>query len=119
MGLFNPQIADQALAVVSMMDFDRRDEVMQKITENGTMYQKLQQMYQLILQLAEMVSDFSGRQDLLMAVQNIMGTGPAMTAVDVNPKKKITTNSLGEMINNDGSMAGQARARTATSTEVR
>lgn len=119
MGLFNPQIADQALAVVTMMDFDRRDEVMQKITENGTMYQKLQQMYQLILQLAEMVSDFSGRQDLLMAVQNIMGTGPAMTAVDVNPKKKITTNSLGEMINNDGSMAGQARARTATSTEVR
>ena len=31
MGLFNPQLADQALAVVSMMDFDRREEVIKKI----------------------------------------------------------------------------------------
>ena len=65
MGLFNPQIADQAAVVVDMMDFDRKDEVMKKISENGTMYQKLQQMGQLVMQLAAMVTDFSQRPDLL------------------------------------------------------
>ncbi len=37
-GFFNPQISDQALACIEMMDFDRKDFVMQKIAENGTMY---------------------------------------------------------------------------------
>ena len=53
------------LDVYKRQDFDRRDEVMKKIQENGTMYQKLQQMTQLLMQLAAMVTDFSGRPDLL------------------------------------------------------
>ena len=56
MGLFNPQLADQALAVVSMMDFDRREEVIKKISENGTMYQEIQQLQQILAQLAPMVA---------------------------------------------------------------
>lgn len=118
MGLFNPQIADQALAVVEMMDFDRRDEVMKKISENGTMYQKLQQMMQLLVQLAAMVTDFSGRPDLLEAVQNITGIEPAMTGIRVNPNQNMTINSLGEMKRSDTSTAGKARDRAVSATEV-
>ena len=40
-----------------MMDFDRKDEVLKKIEENGTMYQQIQQMQQLLIQLAGMVLD--------------------------------------------------------------
>ena len=45
-----------------MMDFDKRDEVIKKISENGTMYQKLQQMGQVLEQLAAMVTDYTGRK---------------------------------------------------------
>lgn len=119
MGIFNPQIADQAKAVVSMMDFDRRDEVLQRIEENGTMYQKLQQMQQLLVQLAGMVSDFSGRPDLLETVNAMVGQdNVAMTGINVSNRDSIKTNSLGQAVNADDSTAGKARARVQESTEV-
>jgi len=52
MGFFHPQMVDQALACIEMMDFDGKDTVMQKISQNGTMFQKLQQYMQLIMMLA-------------------------------------------------------------------
>lgn len=119
MGLFNPQIADQALAVVEMMDFDRRDEVLKKISENGTMYQKLQQMTQLLMQLAAMVTDFSGRPDLLETIQNLIGEEPGMTDIRVNPGQNVKTNSIGDVMGHDNSTAGKARDKAASATEVR
>lgn len=38
-GFFNPQLADQALACLDMMDFDRKEFIMQKIAQNGAMFQ--------------------------------------------------------------------------------
>ena len=40
-GFFNPQMADQALACLDMMDFDRKQFVMQKVAQNGGMYQQI------------------------------------------------------------------------------
>ena len=118
MGVFNPQIADQAKAVISMMDFDRKDEVLQKIEENGTMYQKIQQLQQLVVQLAGMVSDFSGRPDLMEAVNAMVGQDNiAMTGINVN-SRNVKTNSLGEAVNADQGTAGKARSRVQESTEV-
>ncbi len=54
-GLFQPQMADQALAVLSMMDFKGRDELRQKLRQNGTMLQQLQQLQQMAMGLAQMV----------------------------------------------------------------
>jgi len=42
LGMFNPQMTDQALMCLEMMDFDGKDELMQKIANNGTMFQQLQ-----------------------------------------------------------------------------
>lgn len=53
LGLFNPQITDQALACVGMMDFDDKDELMQTIARNGTMQDKLIQYMQLAMMLAQ------------------------------------------------------------------
>ena len=80
MGFFNPQMVDQALMCLELMDFDGKDSVMQKIAQNGTMYQKLIQYMQMALMLAqkaapEMVPGLS--QD----VMTTMGGGaPAMSA---------------------------------------
>ena len=52
LGFFNPQMVDQSLMCLEIMDFDDKDIIMQKISRMGTMYQKLLQYMQLALQLA-------------------------------------------------------------------
>lgn len=52
-GFFNPQMTDQALMCLEIMDFDGKDSIMQKVAQNGTMYQKLLQYMQLSLTLAQ------------------------------------------------------------------
>ena len=52
LGFFNPQMTDQALATLDMMDFDGKDAIMQKISENGTMQQQLALYQQMALMLA-------------------------------------------------------------------
>ena len=55
-GFFNPQLADQALACLDMMDFDRKDSVMQKISQNGGMYQQMLIMQEQLERLMAMVN---------------------------------------------------------------
>ena len=55
MGFFNPQMTDQALMCLDVMDFDGKDGIMQKVAQNGTMYQKLLQYMQLALVMAQQV----------------------------------------------------------------
>jgi hypothetical protein len=59
-GFFNPQMSDQALACLDMMDFDRKHFIMQKITQNGTMYQQLLMMQQQMLAMAQIVDRHEG-----------------------------------------------------------
>lgn len=42
LGFFNPNMTDQALMCLGMMDFDGKDELMQKISQQGNMFQELQ-----------------------------------------------------------------------------
>ena len=79
-GFFNPQLTDQALMCLDMMEFDGKDGIMQKIAQNGTMFQKLIQYMQLSLTLAakaapEMVEGLS--QDVMqtMGVTGQIGGG--------------------------------------------
>ena len=61
-GFFNPQMTDQALACLNMMDFVKKEEIMAKIRENGTMQELLIHYQQLALQLAQQVSPVMGEQ---------------------------------------------------------
>ena len=54
-GFFNPQMTDQALACLEMMDFDGKDRMMQRIAQNGTMYQQLMQARQQAVAMAQAV----------------------------------------------------------------
>lgn len=71
MGFFNPQLTDQALMCLDMMEFDGKDGIMQKVAQQGTMFQKLVQYMQLALVLThevrpEMVQGIS--QDIMQTV---------------------------------------------------
>lgn len=60
LGIFNPEAADQALAMVQMMDFEDKNKVVQTIQRNGTLYEKLVQTQQQMLQMAEIVDRMQG-----------------------------------------------------------
>ena len=62
LGFFNPQMTDQALACLNMMDFTKKEELMQKIQLNGTLQEMLLRYQQLALQYATMVSPQDGEQ---------------------------------------------------------
>ena len=53
LGFFNPQMADQTLMCLELMDFDGKDELTQKIAQMATMQQKLIQYMQMALMLAQ------------------------------------------------------------------
>ena len=55
LGFFNPQLTDQTLLCLEMMDFDGKDEIMQKVSRNGTMFEKLVQYMQMALSMAQVV----------------------------------------------------------------
>ncbi len=52
-GLFNPKAAEQALACLDMMDFDRKDFVIQKIAANAESYRQQQQQQLSLLTQAQ------------------------------------------------------------------
>jgi hypothetical protein len=61
-GFFNPQMTDQALACLNMMDFTKKEEVMQKIQENGTLAEMLVLYQQMALQFANQINPMLGEQ---------------------------------------------------------
>ena len=75
LGFFNPQMTDQALLCLEIMDFDGKDGIMQKISQMGTMYDKLMQYMQLSFMLAQAAAPEYVEQ-IAMDMQN-MGGGVA------------------------------------------
>lgn len=55
-GFFNPQMADQALACLEIMDFEHKDTIVKKIQSNQSMQTRLLQFEQLALRLAQQVN---------------------------------------------------------------
>ena len=53
LGFFSPNQGDQALACMSMMEFEGKDELMQRICANGTMQRKLSMFQQYALAMTE------------------------------------------------------------------
>jgi hypothetical protein len=68
-------MADQALALLDIMDFEGKDLVEDKVRQNGTMLQMLTMWQQIALNLAVQ----SGQGDVAEALaQNVMGANQAM-----------------------------------------
>lgn len=51
MGFFNPALAEQSLTALEMMDFEAKDIITDKITQNAAMYQQIQQLQMQVQQL--------------------------------------------------------------------
>lgn len=72
-GFFNPQMADQALGCLQMMDFPHKEEIMGRIQQNGTIQQLLLQYQQIALQLAQQTGNQVLIEQLSQAVLQTAG----------------------------------------------
>lgn len=93
LGFFNPQLADQSMACLKMMDFDHKEDVMSMINQNATLQQKMLQLQQLALQLAQNTDPQLAEQlsqmilqDSGMPVSN--GGGIDINAIDLSGAKE-------------------------------
>ena len=104
-GFFNPAMADQALVCLDMMDFDRKEFIMQKISQNGGM---LQQM----MMLAKMVDANGGGGEITAGLAQQFGVPvPGVADTNVYDKEALGGNDKGESKNTK-----KARQRVADST---
>jgi hypothetical protein len=117
-GFFNPQLADQALACLDMMDFERKQFVVQKISQNGTMYQQMMAMQQQMVMLAQMVDQSRGSNIAEQLMAQFTGGAP-VTPIDgsMNAAKNVEkTEALGGEEKAEASNTKKARQRVAEST---
>ena len=75
-GFFNPQMTDQTLMCLEIMDFDGKDGIMQKVAQMGTMYQKLLWYMQQALTLAQ-VADPAAAEMIAQDIMQTLGGGAA------------------------------------------
>lgn len=59
-GFFNPEMADQALACLEMMDFEGKAQVVKRIQQNGTMMQQMLMMQQQLAQMTDIINGMTG-----------------------------------------------------------
>ena len=113
-GIFNPELADQALICLDMMDFEGKEEVRRKVSQNGTMLQQIQQMQGQILQMAEIITQLTGR-DMIGAVSG--QAAPPQTPQEAEGGD----NPLGDAFRSGkrNSITDRARRQAQERTEVR
>jgi hypothetical protein len=77
-GFFNPQMTDQALACLEMMDFDGKEQIMQRISANGTLYQRLMMAQQQAVAMAQLVDMKLGTNYAMQLLGGAQGTQQPM-----------------------------------------
>lgn len=115
-GFFNPEMTDQALACLDMMDFDGKDSVVQKITLNGTLFEKLSQMQQQMLQMAEIIDGMAGSTIAEGLAQETMAGMPQMAA---GSRGFVQNGNLGELKLDEHGTVIKAREQANNATQPR
>jgi len=79
LGLFDPANAEQALIVLDMMDFDGKDQLMQKIERGHTLYNMVLGLSMQLQQTQAQLAALTGQDPAMMNAQPIgnSGGGPA------------------------------------------
>lgn len=106
-GFFNPQLTDQALACLNMMDFTKKEEVMQRISANGTMQEMLLHYQQLALQLAQQISPQMGE----MVANQILSQGG-------QPMPRVTGGGTADIGGEEHPYVERARSDARASTQA-
>ena len=119
-GFFAPQNADAAMACLDMMDFDRKDFVMQKVQMNGLLFQRLMMAQQIAMRLAITLDQKTGSRITPVIQQQLgmeQGGAPGGAAPGGAPARGL--DALGGEAAKESGVTRRARARNAQSTAPR
>ena len=114
MGFFNPQMTDQALMCLDLMEFDGRDGVMQKVAQNGTMFQKLVQYMQMAFMMAQQADPMLAQQ---IAQDLAMTTGGAMPNMGGGAPKMMESDNISGMKQKEHGIVANARERSQNAAQ--
>lgn len=133
MGFFNPQMSDQALVCMDMMEFEGKDTVVERISQNGTMQKQLMEMQQQMMQMQMMLQQQQAmleggeegegeKEDAPASAAEkgkSEGKGGGAQARPSGKKSKVQTDSLGKAVDvsNDARMT-RARENAASQAAV-
>ena len=111
-GIFNPQNTDQALMLLDMMEFEGKDELRQKVAQNGTLLQQVAMYQQMAMQLAQQVDPALAEQigQTIMAGAGQMGGAAMGGEVQMPEQDKGTTGEITKL--------NKARARAQQTAQV-
>ena len=112
LGFFAPANADAALAALDMMDFEGIEKVRERVSQNGTLYQQLQQMAQQLQKMAAIIDQQNGTN--VSAAASAAGQAAAGSGGGSGGKTAAasTLNSLGGTVGgSDNSLSTQAARR--------
>ena len=118
LGFFRPDLADQALAALDMMAFEGKEKVVQRISQNGQLFQQVQQLQAQMVQLAQIVDAQNGStisQGLAQQAGAAQQQAAAMGGTsNTNGDQAQRQNPIDRQFNESmNSTAGKARARAA------
>lgn len=91
-GFFNPELATQATMCIDMMDFDGKEKVRQKIAENGTIQDQLNQMQQMLALAGEALAE-RGDPRVMQALQQMGGTAQSTPSSNIDTEAASNDNS--------------------------
>ena len=109
MGFFNPQMAEQSLMCLEMMDFDCKDEIMQKVSRNAMVFQKFAFYMQQCLMMASATGNAALAQQASIDMQQYLG-------MEVQITNGTESASIGQKNPEESGVTRNARQRTANTT---
>ena len=86
LGFFAPQNADASILCLSMMDFDDKDKVMEMVKRNGTLFQQIQMLQEMIARLAATLDQATGGN---MGAQLVAQSGQQIEQEPEEPQGKV------------------------------
>ena len=112
LGFFAPANADAALAALDMMDFEGIEKVRERVQQNGTLYQQLQQAMEQVQKLAGIIDQQNGSNLSALAGAAAQQAGSAGGGSGGTSEGLSVTNGLGAQVGSGGnSLATQAARR--------
>ena len=117
LGIFNPAMADQASALLEIMDFEGIEAVRKRVAQNGLLYQQLLQMTQLAMQFAQTLdASTGGMAGAMQQVAMIAGQGNGGAGMINAPAGAIRSGGIDNqgLPVTDNTQAGKARVKAAS-----
>lgn len=115
LGFFNPQMADQAILCLQMMEFEGKDGIMQKISQNGMLQQKLMQYMQMALQMAQVANPHMANM-IAQDITATMGGSAAAPAAGVSAAM-YQVDHMGGAGSQESGQARNARERSGNASQ--